>query len=465
MFLFEGAKVSKNLINNAVNDPDMTMGFEAEFFVTGADKLLMDLYDDDRKKLSDIEWHDILSHFDPLGIDITSTEDNQEIIKQRAAYSFKKMYPEVESPLLLDFKTTFEGLRKRYKPHHIITILGVYPRNGFSVSDTETKTLKRLIGNYNLAHMTEFSDLNNQYFYLDNLEQDVFSFNSTAREVLYQTIADGLRKYLNEDVVFVSDTDRTKSITNNYTSWGVTYDSSLEVRNPEGKIGVEIISPKKQIGDGINAMTSLLEALNNFSVIVPGLEAETTKETGFHVTIGVQNKPIDAVKLLFLMGDEYVAKNFKRLQHPGSDGYAAQTYQAMMIMAQTAYSKDIYPIIDRLQQNISLSKNDVDAVIAFFRSKIPLKKMQSVNLTKLMDGIVEFRSPGNANYEKDLPKILDTVRHIVVMMYIASNPAVYRKEYYKKLYTAAIRAGKEYLEKTGQDLGHKDFMKKAGWSA
>ena len=40
MQLFEGVKVSKKLLNQAINDPNLTFGFEAEFFVVGAQEAI-----------------------------------------------------------------------------------------------------------------------------------------------------------------------------------------------------------------------------------------------------------------------------------------------------------------------------------------------------------------------------------------------------------------------------------------
>lgn len=464
MFLEEGAKVSNRLIKQAFSDPAMTMGFEAEFFVVGFTDMLEKLFyknsKDGKKKLGDLSWYDLIWSFEPQNVPRTDNRDNQEVIRDRIASAYAKSFPDKE--VSTNFQSMFNELREKFKPYHIMALLNVFPENGFAEMDpTEETLLLRAISSGNMMKMSAYKYLDEEMYLINYFDKHaVFDVFGVSREILYLILTQHLSDYLGQEVVYVPNPESVKQMTGNYEKWALTYDPSLESDPYEDTIGLELIAPKRQIEESWQNMQRLLRAIRNFGSVIKGMSAETTNKTGFHITIGVQGREVDFTKLLFLMGDEYLAKNFNRL-HDEGEQFAAQTYLGF-VQALSRAPRELDKIISRMDQKISLSQKDIDMVLKLIRKHIPKGKYQSVNLTKLNRGVIEFRSPGNADYEGDEKRIAETVQRLVVMMFIATNPEIYRQEYYKKIYRTVVQVGKEYLEQTGQDFNYQKFVKMSG---
>lgn len=482
MQLFEGAKVSQKLIHEALSDADMTLGFEAEFYLVGIGQFLektvakgveqeSDESDWMVKPLSRLTWHDLLRYFTPLKIAEGDTRDNQEIIKDRLRALYVKQNPNEES-MQVKMSSMFSELRERYKPYHMITLMKVYPTTGFAVDDSTNQHIKRTVAKGNIALITSaYKNLDEQGFRMYERGEEELHFNAeedlVAMETAYEFIADALSEYLGEPVVATVDPYSVKKVTNGYQTWAITLDESL-VQGADGydRVGVEVISPIKQAAEGKAALLKMMSAIANFGKVQKGLQADTTNRTGLHINIGVKGRDIDYVKLLFLMGDEYVAQNWFRLQyHDDGDEaqvYAAQTYY-QMVKAFASKDRDITKLLSQLEQNISLDKADIEKVVELFRKNVPKDKNFSVNLSKLDQGFVEFRSPGNDGYQNETKLMEETINHLVVMMYIATQPQVYRQEFLKKLYKVAVSVGKNYLEQTQQDINYPRTMQRVGY--
>ncbi len=475
--LLEGAKVRQALINQALADPDMTMGFEAEFYVLNAFKKMAGLYKKNSrmsrdkfwyvKKLGDLQWYDLLKSFSPLGAEgLENRDDNQRIIRDRMDRLFKSNFPENKR---VKFREQFNALVKKFKPYGLITALRVFPEEGFELDDKTQRVIQRLISKGDRIQMTAYKNLDGESYrqYMRGEEERNFdpNDNHVQLEVLYQVIAETLEDYLGEPVVVRMSQGETPQRSQNYTTWTVTIDDSLNINElwEQGMVGVEVVSPVKQPAETLKDLHKMLLFIQNIGRYIPGTSAETNQATGLHINIGKKNAQVDYVKLLFLMGDAYVAQNYDRLQFNKGESdainngvMAAQTYYEMI--KNFSQKPELIRLLNSLTGRIKLNQQDIQTVMDLLRRSVPKGKYFRVNLTKLDQGYIEFRAAGNSDYEDRWPEIEDTCLHLVVMMYVATTPEVYRREFLTKLYKVAVEAGRKHFEKQYQS---KQFFPKA----
>jgi len=463
--LFEGAKVRQALINQALADPNMTMGFETEFYVLNAAKRMAGLYkknssrSKDRfwyvKKLGDLRWYDLLKSFTPLGAEGLG-QDNQEIVRERMDRLFQANFPEAGQT---KFRDMFGALVKKFKPYGLITALRVWPDEGFDIEDeTALRKIKRLIAKGDRVGMVAYKNLDDESYrqFMIGEEDQNFDPNDShvQIEVLYQVIAEALEEYLGEPVVVRLMRGDTKTKTHNYSTWAVTMDNSLDINElwEQGMVGVEVVSPIKPAAEGLKALHKVLLFIQNIGRHIPGTQAETNQATGLHINIGKAGADVDYVKLLFLMGDAYIAQNYDRLQFNKGEGHAvnsgvmaAQTYY-QMVQNFARNKAELMRVLSNLGGRIRLNQQDIQKVIELFRRAVPKQKYFRVNLTKLDQGYIEFRAAGNSDYEDRWSEIEDTCLQLIVMMYVATTPEVYRKEFLTKLYKVAVETGRKHFE-------------------
>jgi hypothetical protein len=474
--LLEGAKVRQALINQALADPDMTLGFEAEFYVVNAFKKMAQIsqkgakLSKDRfwytKKLGDLEWHDLFRYFYPMEATLDG-EDNQEVIKFRLSALYHKNFPDDPER---KFRNMFKKLIKKFPPYDLITLLRVYPEEGFEGLDDQTQAItKKLIRRGDRFKMSAYKSLNDVSYrtHMIGEEKNAADANDSRiqLEVFYHVLADALSEYLGEPVIVSLHPGEVRGETKDYSTWAITLDDSLNINEfwKEGMIGVEIVSPIKQAAEGIHALHRVLLFIQNIGRYIPGTSAETNQATGLHINIGKKNAQVDYVKLLFLMGDAYVAQNYDRLQFNKGDGdainngvMAAQTYYEMI--KNFSQKPELIRLLNSLTGQIKLNRQDIQTVMDLLRRSVPKGKYFRVNLTKLDQGYIEFRAAGNSDYEDRWPEIEDTCLHLVVMMHVATTPEVYRREFLTKLYKVAVEAGRKHFEKQYQS---KQFFPKA----
>lgn len=477
-FLTEGAKVRQALINQALADPSMTMGFEAEFYVLNAFKKMAGLYKKDSrrskdrfwyvKKLSDLQWYDLLKSFTPLGAEgLENHEDNQNIIRDRMDRLYKTNFPDTPQT---KFRGMFEALIKKFKPYGLITALRVWPDEGFEIDDEMSlRKIKRLVTKGDRIGMTAYKNLDDERYRQFMVGEEDRNFdpndNHVQLEVLYQVLAETLEDYLGEPVIVRMMRGKTKELTRNYQTWAITMDDSLNINElwEQGMVGVEIVAPVRPAAESLKNLHKILLFIQNIGHYIPGTTAETNQATGLHINIGKAGADVDYVKLLFLMGDAYVAKNYDRLQYNKGKGdavnngvMAAQTYYEMI--KNFSQKPELIRLMNSLTGGIRLNQQDIQFVMDLLRRSVPKGKYFRVNLTKLDQGYIEFRAAGNSDYEDRWPEIEDTCLHLIVMMYVATTPEVYRREFLTKLYKVAVEAGRKHFE---QLYRSKQFYPKA----
>lgn len=265
-----------------------------------------------------------------------------------------------------------------------------------------------------------------------------------VRWLIYKMVADRIGTALNEPAISAYDAETAVTASEGYTKWVVTRDADLYDGEfwgreygdgfSEWRMGVEVISPAKQLADGISSMEKFLYFLNEGGL--PNVE--TNENTGFHINLGIKNieENLDIVKLLFLLDDDYVLKKFGRLH---SDA-AASMYQALNYSVQSGGAK---PVITKLENLLKADQQDINQVRNILKDHLVNDKRMSMNLGKMDKGYIEFRHAGG-NYLEQIHDIIDTVIQFAVVMHVARTPNLMRKEYLSALYKFVIKVGREF---------------------
>lgn len=452
MELFEGAKVSSRLINAAMTEPAFTFGFEAEFYIVGAHKILRSILqsqetrgDEDYyvKKLKHLSWYDILRYFVPLGVQMDTDLENQELMMERLEKVFQE---HVENPEPATHSVMYETLKRVFRPHEIMVMLQIFPETGFvGLPKSQEKTFEEIARDGDVEEIQPFGKLNELSFrtYPIGQEEEAYDLmaNIANREILYEIFAKQFAVALGEHVTFSWSKASAIQASGGYSHWVITSDESLEEREARehDTLGLELVSPPKQLLEGFQYMLRVFEILNDppQSLQMKNIQVKTTQETGFHVNMGIGNKKVDYIKLLFLMGEKYVTAKFGRQLTD-----AAQRILPLLrkeigrrkTATKVGWPAEATRTITTLERSLKADSQDVEAATNLLKSMIPTTRNVSMNTKKLREGYIEFRVIGNIDYHKRAQDIAEIVKRLAVMMYIATEPEIYRKEFLSKLY-------------------------------
>jgi len=207
--------------------------------------------------------------------------------------------------------------------------------------------------------------------------------------------------------------------------WVIKPDQSI-TPDDENDQGIEITMPPTPYDEGIWDLERVIEYLKSKG-------AYTNSSTGFHINISfskIDNSKIDYVKLVLLLGDEYVLKQFGR----ELNSYAASTLKHIqnLLNPESAFERDRQEVAEAFAKVIKNMKYKINRVIEdTLENKLKLNKYVSVNPR---GDYVEFRSPGGEDYLDDFDKIVNTINRFIVAYAAAADPEAYKKEYGKKLY-------------------------------
>lgn len=221
----------------------------------------------------------------------------------------------------------------------------------------------------------------------------------------------------------------------------VETDGSLDEPDSDEDSGLEFVSPAMPIEE-------LFSDLDKIKAWANTMGCYTNDSTGLHMNVSVpgwtasdagQGGTLDYVKLVILMGDQYVLDQFDR---------ASNTYCASGL---TKVQDKITTNPELGQGLLSKMKGHLNELASRALGYQSTNKYTSANIK---DGYIEFRSPGG-DWLKDLSsnekKIENTMLRFVVALDAATDPEKYRQEYLKKLYKILAPSGEkstiEYFSK------------------
>ena len=203
------------------------------------------------------------------------------------------------------------------------------------------------------------------------------------------------------------------------TTWIFEPDSSLDSPNDDGDGGIELVSPPMNLEDGLAALENVFDwAKSN--------DYYTNRTTGFHIGVSIPNQTmenIDHLKVIMLLGDEYVLKAFGRA---GSRWTKSSFDQAKREVRGRNAKKNVPAILDKMRGGLEdIAKKEINKLL------VPRgDRYVSVNIKP---NYIEFRSAGG-NYFEKYEEIRKTMLRYVRVMGAAADSEDARQEYQKKLY-------------------------------
>jgi len=184
--------------------------------------------------------------------------------------------------------------------------------------------------------------------------------------------------------------------------------------------GLEFVSPPLSI-------QQMSEQLRKVVKFCKKHDCYTNESTGLHINVSVpdydKNK-LDYVKLVLLLGDDYIADQFSRL----GNSFAQSSMQK--IKDRIARTDD-----DTLTNYFKVMRQGMNDLASQWIHSPNTSKYTSVNVK---ENRIEFRSPGNdwlsGSVDENIDKVLNTMYRFVVVLDAATKPDLYKEEYLKKLY-------------------------------
>ena len=205
------------------------------------------------------------------------------------------------------------------------------------------------------------------------------------------------------------------------TTWIFEPDSSLD--NPEddgdGDGGIELVSPPMNLEDGLAALENVFDWAKSKGYY-------TNRTTGFHIGVSIPNQTmenIDHLKVIMLLGDEYVLKAFNRA---GSRWTKSSFDQAKREVRGRNAKKNVPLILDKMRSGLEdIAKAEINKLL------VPRgDRYVSVNIKP---NYIEFRSAGG-NYFEQYEEIRKTMLRYVRVIGAAADSEDAKQEYQKKLY-------------------------------
>ena len=207
--------------------------------------------------------------------------------------------------------------------------------------------------------------------------------------------------------------------TRDESTWIFEPDSSLDSPNDDGDGGIELVSPPMNLEDGLAALENVFDwAKSN--------DYYTNRTTGFHIGVSIPNQTlenIDHLKVIMLLGDEYVLKAFGRA---GSRWTKSSFDQAKREVRGRNARKNVPAILDKMRGGLQdIAKKEINKLL------VPRgDRYVSVNIKP---NYIEFRSAGG-NYFEQYEKIRNTMLRYVRVIGAAADTEDASREYQKKLY-------------------------------
>lgn len=210
--------------------------------------------------------------------------------------------------------------------------------------------------------------------------------------------------------------------------WIIEPDSSLTRPREPGDYGIEIISPPISVDEMVEKIASIKDFMKKSGAYtIKGEGKELRGSTGLHMNVGLRGfnpDEIDYMKLILLLGDDYVLNQFER---------ATNIYS---IPALKSVSDDVTPEKAELyleQMRLGFSKDAQRALNKLGKFKASNHHFSVHFIPDREDFRVEFRSPGGDWNEKTAEELSDFLRRFVVVLDAASDPNAYQREYKVKL--------------------------------
>jgi len=196
--------------------------------------------------------------------------------------------------------------------------------------------------------------------------------------------------------------------------YNVETDQSIQADESNGEAGIELKNSQP---------ISLEEALDDLTVISDYIAGSgyTNDSTGLHINVSVPNFSVgnmDYVKLILLLGDQYLLKEFDR-------EYNTYAGSAIDKLKSDITDQDKINVLDEL-------RDTMEGLAGQLLHDGWTEKYTSVNVH---NNRVEFRGPGGSWLENKTQQYMENmIRRMVVALDASLDQSKYQREYTKKLY-------------------------------
>lgn len=222
-----------------------------------------------------------------------------------------------------------------------------------------------------------------------------------------------IKKYLEKHFF-----DYVNPANNNYK---FVMDESIKTNSGEtlpdpnnNEIGIEIVSPPQDLQSTLIDFKKIREFIKQNGYV--------NETTGLHINISLQNfspDKIDYLKLILLLGDNYILNQFDRR----SNYYSKSSIDKIENALRTGW--------ENIDDILTSLKKDLNQLASRYILKRNIDKNMSVNL---QPDRVEFRSMGDNWVENNtVQDIINNVFRFIVVLEASMDQTKYQKEYAKKL--------------------------------
>jgi len=270
------------------------------------------------------------------------------------------------------------------------------------------------------SHISQYCDFDPQTVY-DKLDLSDYDDNDddddNGADDDYKGAVDVLKPALEQAMgakvnVFRQYHERSK----NMTDWYIEPDGSLE-GDVSGDGTAEVVSPPLPAKDAV-------QALKNFFALAAQHKIYTNESTGLHINVSIPQK-IDLLKLAVFTGDQYVLKNFNRLDNDYAEPVTRD-------IPRRADGEDVIKIKQepaRAGKNVFGQRKQNTVINTRLLQQIATSVSSNHTASISSNGKwISFRHAGG-NYLKDYNEIYNVVGRFVRAVIIASDPTLYDREY------------------------------------
>lgn len=343
-----------------------------------------------------------LDYADEYATEQWNTADEEDVVRTYAYDKFKNRVSNEELQEIIDSMLSEKFDNAHYRDAH-----GEYVQN---VKNYNLPLEKEFLQDeYGIVYMsdvpTTFDYISWPYYTGGVVDED------EIQQKTYEAARDDLDRYLDGPVTVGR---RNGAVSDQFV---IMPDGSLSSDDP-GYVGMEIVSPPTDV-------QTMRKAIDDIKRWAKWTGAFTNETCGLHMNVSVPNydrTTLDYTKLILLVGDEYVLKQFDRL----SNEYCASTLLRLQQHIKRSEVADVNRLLVELQKNL-----DAAASRAFYDLN---RGRPSINVRGDGDDWVEFRGPGGDWLKYSTDQLMNTLNRFVISLDAAMDPQKYRKDYLKKLY-------------------------------
>ncbi|CAM6055302.1 unnamed protein product [Sphagnum tenellum] len=245
------------------------------------------------------------------------------------------------------------------------------------------------------------------YFDID-IEPDYDSYRSSSSSVkdVHQDAAYSLGRKLGKTVLVHHG---------GANDWHVEQDSSLN--DDDNGTGMEIVSPVfSPLSAGLLELKTVFEWIKS--------NASTNHTTGLHVSFSIAGKTeddYDYLKMIMLYDENYTAHLFDRLENTYAKQMRDRVFHGLnkKTNVDALTDRDIHSMIATLRK-IGQSVHSITEKYFSFRHR--------------SNGVFEFRTMGNADYEDRYEIIRKRIVAMATVMKVGADPNLMAREYLRRVY-------------------------------